>query len=106
MREAAALVVVEELLAAGAKLTVHDPKAMVEARRHFGDRVRYVEHRYDALRGADALVVLTEWQEYRVLDVERAKSLMRRLLVVDCRNLYDPVRMRQHGFTYESIGRA
>jgi len=105
MREAAALVVVDELLAAGAKVRVHDPKAMDEARRHFGDRVAYVEHRYDALRGADALVVLTEWQEYRVLDAERAKSLMRRPVVVDCRNLYDPVRMRQHGFAYESIGR-
>jgi UDPglucose 6-dehydrogenase len=105
MREAAALVLVEELLAAGAKLTVHDPKAMEEARRHFGDRVAYAEHRYDALRGADALVVLTEWQEYRVLDLERARSLMRRPVVVDCRNLYDPARMRQHGFTYDSIGR-
>jgi len=105
MREAAALVVVDELLAAGAKVRVHDPKAMDEARRHFGDRVTYVEHRYDALRGADALVVLTEWQEYRVLDLERARSLMRRPVVVDCRNLYDPARVRQHGFTYESIGR-
>jgi UDPglucose 6-dehydrogenase len=105
MREAAALVVVEELLAAGAKVRVHDPKAMDEARRHFGDRVTYAEHRYEALRGADALVVLTEWQEYRVLDLERAKSLMRRPVVVDCRNLYDPARVRQAGFTYESIGR-
>jgi UDPglucose 6-dehydrogenase len=105
MREAAALVVVDELLAAGAKVRVHDPKAMDEARRHFGDRVTYVEHRYEALRGADALVVLTEWQEYRVLDLERARSLMRRPVVVDCRNLYDPARVRQQGFTYESIGR-
>jgi UDPglucose 6-dehydrogenase len=78
---------------------------MDEARRHFGDRVTYAEHRYEALRGADALVVLTEWQEYRVLDLERAKSLMRRPIVVDCRNLYDPARVRQQGFTYESIGR-
>jgi UDPglucose 6-dehydrogenase len=105
MREAAALVVVEELLAAGARVSVHDPKAMAEARRHFRDRVTYVEHRYDALRGADGLVVLTEWQEYRVLDLTRAKSLMRRPVVVDCRNLYDAARMRQHGFAYDSIGR-
>ena len=105
MREAAALVVVDELLAAGATVRVHDPKALDEARRHFGDRVTYVEHRYEALRGADALVVLTEWQEYRVLDLDRARSLMRRPVVVDCRNLYDPARVRQQGFTYESIGR-
>ncbi len=106
MREAASLVVVEALLAGGASVTVHDPKAMDEARRHFGDRVRYVEHRYDALEGADALVVLTEWQEYRVLDFDRAKALMRRPVVIDARNLYEPARMRQHGFTYDSIGRA
>ena len=106
MREAAALVTIEALLRGGASVRVHDPKAMGEARRHFGDRVAYVEHRYDALQGADALVVLTEWQEYRVLDFERARALMRTPVVVDARNLYEPERMRQHGFTYDSIGRS
>jgi len=106
MREAAALVTIEALLKGGASVRVHDPKAMGEARRHFGDRVAYVEHRYDALQGADALVVLTEWQEYRVLDFERARALMRTPVVVDARNLYEPERMRQHGFTYDSIGRS
>ena len=106
MREAAALVTIEALLKGGASVRVHDPKAMGEARRHFGDRVAYVEHRYDALQGADALVVLTEWQEYRVLDFERARALMRTAVVVDARNLYEPDRMRQHGFTYDSIGRS
>ena len=105
MREAAALVVVEELLATGARLQVHDPKAMAEARRHFGARVAFVEHRYDALKGADALLVLTEWQEYRVLDYDLAKRVMKRPVVVDARNLYEPARMREHGFTYASIGR-
>ncbi len=105
MREAASLVVVAELLEGGATVRVHDPKALSEARRHFGGRVTYVEHRYDALDGADALVVLTEWQEYRVLDTARARGLMRRPVVVDARNLYEPARMRQAGFTYASIGR-
>jgi UDPglucose 6-dehydrogenase len=105
MREAASLVVMETLLARGATVRAHDPKALDEARRHFGDRVTYVEHRYDALQGADALVVLTEWQEYRVFDYERAKGLMKRPIVIDARNLYEPARMRQHGFTYDSIGR-
>jgi len=105
MREAAALVAVEELLAEGAVLRVHDPKAMEEARRRFGGRVTCVEHRYDALTGADALLVLTEWQEYRVLDFALAKRLMKRPLVVDARNLYEPARLREHGFTYDSIGR-
>ena len=105
MRESAALVVIEGLVAAGATVRVHDPKAMDDARRHFGARVAYAERRYDALAGADALVVLTEWQEYRVLDYERARGLMRRPVVIDARNLYEPARMRQHGFSYDSIGR-
>ncbi|MBI4542154.1 MAG: UDP-glucose/GDP-mannose dehydrogenase family protein [Gemmatimonadetes bacterium] len=105
MREAASLVVIEALLMEGARVRVHDPKALSEARRRFGDRVGYVEHQYDALEGADALVVLTEWQEYRVLDYDRARTALKQPVIVDARNLYDPARMRQHGFTYESIGR-
>jgi UDPglucose 6-dehydrogenase len=105
MRESAALVAVEELLAAGAAVVAHDPKAMDEARRRIGDRIRYAAHRYDALEGADALLVLTEWQEYRVLDFGKAKALMRRPIIVDARNLYDPARVREHGFQYASIGR-
>ncbi len=105
MRESAALVVVDGVLADGATVTVHDPKATPEARRRFGDRVRYVDHRYEALEGADALVVLTEWQEYRVLDLDEVRRRMRRALVVDGRNLYDPAKLRQAGFTYASIGR-
>ena len=105
MRESAALVVVDELLAAGATVTAHDPKAMPEARRRFGDRIGYAEHRYDAVDGADALVVLTEWQEYRVLDPAELKRRMRQTVVVDARNLYDPARMRAAGFRYASIGR-
>jgi len=105
MRESAALVVIEELVAAGATVVAHDPKAQAEARRRLGDRVTYAEHRYDALAGADALIVLTEWQEYRVLDLAEVKRRMRRPVVVDARNLYDPQRMRAAGFTYASIGR-
>ena len=105
MREAAALVVVDELLAAGAKLRLHDPKALAEAHRRFGDRVTLLEHRYDALDGADALLVLTEWQEYRVLDHDQARRRMKRPVVVDARNLYETARMREHGFTYDSVGR-
>jgi len=105
MREAASLTVVGDLLAAGARLRVHDPKALGEARRHFGDRVTYCEHRYAAVEGADALVVLTEWQEYRVPDYQRLKGLMKRPVVIDARNLYDAARMREHGFIYDSIGR-
>lgn len=105
MREAAALELVDEVLAAGGTLTVHDPQALHEARRRFGDRVGYAEHRYEALDGADALVVLTEWSEYRVLDETELTKRMRGRVVVDARNLYEPRRLRSAGFTYSSIGR-
>jgi UDPglucose 6-dehydrogenase len=105
MRESSALTFVADALADGATLRVHDPQAMDEARRRLGNTVTYVAHPYEALEGADALVVLTEWQEFRVLDHARAKQAMRRPVVVDARNLYDPARMRQAGFTYASIGR-
>jgi UDPglucose 6-dehydrogenase len=106
MRDSSALIFIAEALAEGAAVRVHDPKAMQEARRRLGDTVTYVESPYEALEGADALVVLTEWQEYRVLDHDRARKLLRRPVVVDARNLYDPARMRKAGFTYASIGRA
>jgi UDPglucose 6-dehydrogenase len=105
MRESAALVLAKAALADGAEVVVHDPKALEEARRRFGNRLGYAEHRYDALDGADALVVLTEWQEYRVLDFDELKRRMRRQVLVDARNLYDPVRVRAAGFAYASIGR-
>lgn len=105
MREAASLVVIEGALAAGAEVVAHDPKAINEGRRRFGDRVRFEQHRYDALEGADALVVLTEWQEYRAVDYAELKRRMRGRAVVDARNLYEPARMREQGFTYASIGR-
>ena len=105
MRDSAALTFIAQALAEGAAVRAHDPKALDEARRRLGDRITYVGHHYDALQGADALVILTEWQEYRVLDHERARRAMRRPVVVDARNLYDPARMRQAGFSYASIGR-
>ncbi|HWV57595.1 MAG TPA: UDP-glucose/GDP-mannose dehydrogenase family protein [Longimicrobiales bacterium] len=105
MREAPSLVVVEGLLDRGAQVRVHDPQAMREARRHFGDRVVYCEHNYDALPDADALVILTEWQPYRRPDFPRMRKLMRTPLVFDGRNLFEPSRMRDNGFEYFSIGR-
>ncbi|HET9982874.1 MAG TPA: UDP-glucose/GDP-mannose dehydrogenase family protein [Longimicrobiales bacterium] len=105
MREAPALVVVEGLLAAGARVRVHDPEAMRVAREHFGDRVVYAPSNYDALDGADALVIMTEWQPYRRPDLERMKVLLRHPIVFDGRNLFEPARMRDAGFEYTSIGR-
>jgi UDPglucose 6-dehydrogenase len=105
VRESPALVLVEALLAAGATVRVHDPAAIETARPHLGDRVTYAEHASDVLAGADALAIVTEWLEYRNPDFPRMRELMRRPLIVDGRNLYEPDRLAKLGFTYDSIGR-
>jgi UDPglucose 6-dehydrogenase len=105
MREAPSLVVVEGLLARGASVHVHDPEAMQVARTQFGARVTYHEDNYDAVKGADALLILTEWRPYRRPDFTKMQATMRRLLVLDGRNLFDPQRLNDLGFEYISIGR-
>ena len=105
MREAPALVLIDALLAAGGTVVAHDPAAMDEARRRLDDRIAFAETGYEALDGADALVVVTDWNEYRHPDFARIKQALRRPVVVDGRNLYDPGKMRALGFQYLSIGR-
>ena len=105
MREAPALTLIEALLAANATVTAHDPAAMEEAKRKLGDSIQYAETNYDALAGADALVVVTDWNEYRHPDFPRIKTTLRRPIVIDGRNLYSPAKMRSLGFEYDSIGR-
>jgi UDPglucose 6-dehydrogenase len=105
MREAPALTLVEGLLAGGAEIRVYDPKAMESARRLLRDTVTYCGRSYDAVKGADALVVATEWNEFREPDFERLRSLMRRPAIFDGRNLYNPLQIRELGFHYEGIGR-
>jgi len=106
MREAPAIPIVNGLLARGAKVQVFDPEAMKIARGIFGTKVHYAKNAYDALTGADALAIVTEWNEFREPDLDRMKSLMKAPVIVDGRNLYDPPVMRANGFTYHSIGRA
>jgi UDPglucose 6-dehydrogenase len=105
MRESPALTVIADLLDAGATIVAHDPEAMHEAKRRLGDRVRFADNAYEALRDADALAILTDWNEYRHPDFERIHSMMRRPLIVDGRNLYTPDKMKQLAFEYHSIGR-
>ncbi|PTL76352.1 UDP-glucose/GDP-mannose dehydrogenase family protein [Vitiosangium sp. GDMCC 1.1324] len=105
MREAPSIEVIEGLLAKGAKVSAHDPVAERTARRVFGDRVRYTNVPYEALEGADALFVVTEWNEFRHPDFERMKSLMKTPVIFDGRNIYDPSRMKELGFTYMGLGR-
>ncbi len=105
MRDAPSLTLIDDLLAAGARVIAHDPVAMPEAKRRLGSRVDFADDGYDALDGADALAVVTDWNEYRHPDFARIKSTLRRPIVVDGRNLYDAAKMARLGFTYVSIGR-
>lgn len=106
MREAPSIVILEHLLAAGAAVAAHDPVAIDEARRHFGSRITYAQDPYAALDGADALLLVTEWNEFRLPDFEAMKKRMRMPVLFDGRNLYNPARMAQLGFIYHSIGRS
>jgi UDPglucose 6-dehydrogenase len=106
MRESPALTLIEQLVEAGASVVAHDPVAIPEARRRLGDRVEFAETNYSALEAAEALVIVTDWNEYRHPDLKRIKATLKRPLVVDGRNLYDPAKMRALGFTYLSIGRS
>ncbi len=106
MRESPTIPLIEGLLAAGARVQTHDPKATDSARLIFGDRVMYAADPYSAAHGADALIVMTEWLVYRNPDFERVRKLLRRPLLIDGRNLYDPERMATMGFEYHGIGRA
>jgi UDPglucose 6-dehydrogenase len=105
MREAPAIALIESLLAAGASVQVYDPEAMAVAKKHFGSRITYADANYAALKGADALAIVTEWNEFRRPDFERIRSLMKTPVIFDGRNLFVPAQMKQNGFTYYSIGR-
>ncbi|NMM75439.1 UDP-glucose/GDP-mannose dehydrogenase family protein [Acidovorax sp. SRB_24] len=107
MREAPSLELIADLLAAGATIAAYDPAAMYEARRLLGDdpRIHYAHAPNDALEGADALVIVTEWKEFRSPDFDLIKARLKQPLIVDGRNLYDPALLREQGFDYLAIGR-
>jgi UDPglucose 6-dehydrogenase len=106
IREAPALVLIDALLSAGAHVRVHDPEALANVRQIHGDRLAYCDRPYGALEQADALAVVTEWNEFRNPDFEVMRRLMRQPVVFDGRNVFDPARMAALGFTYHGIGRA
>jgi UDPglucose 6-dehydrogenase len=105
IREAPALEVIRELTGRGVKVKVHDPVAMNAARRVLGEQVVYADNPYQAVQDADGLAVLTEWTEFRRLDMFHVRSLMRGEVLIDGRNIYDRVLMRELGFVYRGIGR-
>ena len=105
MREAPAITIIERLLAAGATVRAHDPEAIREAKKIFGDRIEYSHNQYEILTSADALAVITDWSEYRNPDFDRIKAALKTPLIVDGRNLYKPDRMVALGFSYIPLGR-
>jgi UDPglucose 6-dehydrogenase len=105
MREAPSITIIEKLLEAGAVVTAYDPEATKNARSHFGSRIGYAKRSYDALAGAEALAVVTEWSEFREPDFAKMRKLMSSPVVFDGRNIYNPDQMKADGFIYYSIGR-
>ncbi|MCK4772868.1 MAG: UDP-glucose/GDP-mannose dehydrogenase family protein, partial [Candidatus Latescibacteria bacterium] len=105
IREASSLLIIPKLIDCGATVIAHDPKAMESARNELPSEVEYVPDEYSACEGADALLILTEWLQYRRPDFGRIKNILKRPLVVDGRNLFTPKKMKELGFTYLSIGR-
>ena len=105
MREAPAVVVIEQLLKLGAEVQAYDPEAMGQARTIFGKRIKYAKTNYEAIKGADALVLLTEWNVFRNPDFEKIRQLLKYPVIFDGRNQYNPIEMRELGFLYFGIGR-
>jgi UDPglucose 6-dehydrogenase len=105
IREAPALVIIDELLALGAKVKAFDPEAMAHVKAIYADRITLVDSMYEAIEGADCLAIMTEWGEFRTPDFERMGAALRDKLIFDGRNLYDIDSMKGQGFTYVSMGR-
>ena len=104
MRDAPSIVVINALLKMGAKIKAYDPIAMQKARKIFKN-IEFCEDSYGAAKSADLLIVMTEWNEFRQLDLQKIKALMKKPLMVDGRNIYDPQNARDLGFTYVGVGR-
>jgi len=105
MREAPSITIINELLKLGVKIIAFDPVAIANAKKIFGNQIKFAKDQYEALKGADALVLVTEWQEFREPDFNYMKSLMRNHVIFDGRNIYNPEKLKKLGFTYYGIGR-
>lgn len=105
MREAPAITIIEKLLSMRAKIQAYDPKAMETAQEIFGNSITYTKNNYEALEGADALLLLTEWNEFRRPDFDKMKTLLKNALIFDGRNIFEPKRITDRGFVYVSVGK-
>lgn len=106
IRFAPSTYIIEELLKDGYTVKVHDREAMDNIKKLFGDKIEYSDNQYDMLKDADALIILTEWNEFKQADLKRVKSILKKPLIIDGRNIYDLDEMKELGFQYISIGRA
>ncbi len=104
VRDAPALIVIDEILKRGGQIKAYDPEAMNEMRKHF-PQITYVASTEDAVKGVDALIIMTEWNEFRNLDLNYLKSVMKNPIMIDTRNIYDPQKIKAAGFVYDCIGR-
>ncbi|MFZ1917448.1 MAG: UDP-glucose/GDP-mannose dehydrogenase family protein [Terriglobales bacterium] len=104
-RESPALLLVQELLHEGCRICAYDPAAMERAKQELGSGIEFATDAYEAAKGADAVLILTEWEEFATLDLERLRGVVKYPIVLDGRNLYDPAVMTEHGFSYYSVGR-
>lgn len=105
MRESPAIVIIKELRKKGANVIAHDPQAEENARKIFGDSIEYADNEYKAMNNSDALMILTEWNQYRSLDLEMAKKLMKGNIILDARNILEIDKAKELGFIYEGVGR-
>jgi UDPglucose 6-dehydrogenase len=105
MREAPSIVLIDQLLEAGAKVRAYDPEAMEEAKHIFGDKIEFGKKSYEVLPDADALIIVTEWNEFRRPNLDKVKEMLAEPVIIDGRNIFEPEKMRDRGFYYDSIGR-
>ena len=106
MRDAPSLTILPALLEKGAKIKAHDPQGMKEAEQYLPSGIQYLDNPYQVCEDADVLVLMTEWNQYRALDFDKIKSLMKKAVFVDLRNVYEPDSMKDLGFAYSGIGRS
>jgi UDPglucose 6-dehydrogenase len=105
MRDAPSVTILPALIEKGARIKAHDPKGMQEARKYLPAEVEYAKDAYDACENADAVVLMTEWNQYRALDLKKIRSIMNGQIFIDLRNVYEPERLKSEGFQYMGIGR-
>jgi UDPglucose 6-dehydrogenase len=105
IRESPAITIIEELLKLNATIKVYDPAAMENVKKLFNDKISYMTDEYNAIENADCLVIVTEWNQFRKLDFERVKNLLKKFNLADFRNIYEPQEMKEIGFNYTCVGR-